>query len=306
MAHARGSLFAVLSVNQWEGVWRWRRGELAEAAALIGEAQEQDRMWGGSGIGLAYSYGALVAIELDRGAVANARLLLDAAPAEASYGDGGRLLRQVAAGVLLAERRFAEAIAAIDQIDDPVGIANPAWSPWRRLRAAALHGMGRTDEAIPLLEEEVHMLRRWGAPSSLGVGLTKLGVVSGRLEPLREAVSALETSGAALALSRARLALGRHPDVAAGDAVSLLREAVDGAAACGAQGAVRQACGALRRLGQSPPDVTVRQAASTATQQRAKALAERGMGVEEIAQALFLTPQTVHAALAEPTAAVVR
>jgi DNA-binding SARP family transcriptional activator len=306
MAHARGSLFAVLSVNQWEGVWRWRRGELAEAAALIGEAQEQDRMWGGSGIGLAYSYGALVAIELDRGAVANARLLLDAAPAEASYGDGGRLLRQVAAGVLLAERRFAEAIAAIDQIDDPVGIANPAWSPWRRLRAAALHGMGRTDEAIPLLEEEVHMLRRWGAPSSLGVGLTKLGVVSGRLEPLREAVSALETSGAALALSRARLALGRHPDVAAGDAVSLLREAVDGAAACGAQGAVRQACGALRRLGQSPPDGTVRQAASTATQQRAKALAERGMGVEEIAQALFLTPQTVHAALAEPTAAVVR
>jgi DNA-binding SARP family transcriptional activator len=302
MAHARGSLFAVLSVNQWEGVWRWRRGELAEAAALIGEAQEQDRMWGGSGIGLAYSYGALVAIELDRGAVANARMLLDAAPAEASYGDGGRLLRQVAAGVLLAEGRFAEALAAMDQIDDPVGIANPAWSPWRRLRAAALHGLGRTDEAIPLLEDEVDVLRRWGAPSSLGVGLTKLGVIGGRLEPLREAVSLLGTSGAALALSRARLALGRHPDVAAKDAVGLLREAVDGAAACGAQGAVRQACAALRRLGQSPPDVAVRRAAVTATRQRAKALAARGMGVEEIAQALFLTPQTVHAALAEPTA----
>src|SRR5262249_32050139 len=27
-AHRRGSLFAVLSVNQWEGVWRWRKGEL--------------------------------------------------------------------------------------------------------------------------------------------------------------------------------------------------------------------------------------------------------------------------------------
>ena len=43
-AQARGSLFAALSVNAWEGVWRWRKGELAEAAALIGDAVEQDQM----------------------------------------------------------------------------------------------------------------------------------------------------------------------------------------------------------------------------------------------------------------------
>ena len=30
-ANARGSLYAALSVNAWEGVWRWRKGELAEA-----------------------------------------------------------------------------------------------------------------------------------------------------------------------------------------------------------------------------------------------------------------------------------
>jgi len=29
--NARGSLYAALSVNAWEGVWRWRKGELAEA-----------------------------------------------------------------------------------------------------------------------------------------------------------------------------------------------------------------------------------------------------------------------------------
>lgn len=300
IAHARGSLFAVLSVNQWEGVWRWRKGELAEAAALIGEAQEQNRMWGGSEVGLAYSHGALVAIELDRGAAANARLLLDATPAEALHGDGGRLFRQVAAAVLLAEGRFAEALAAVDQIDDAVGITNPAWNPWRRLRAAALSGLGRTDAAVPLLEDEVRLLRRWGAPSSLGLGLTALGTVSGRLEPLTESVAVLETSGAELALSRARLALGEHPDMPAKDAVRLLRDAVDGAAACGAQGVIREACAALRRLGESVPDIAVRLAPRTATGQRAAALAERGMSVEEIAQALFLTPQTVHAALAEP------
>ena len=41
-------------MNAWEGVWRWRKGELAEAAALIEDAVEHDQMWGGSGVGLAY------------------------------------------------------------------------------------------------------------------------------------------------------------------------------------------------------------------------------------------------------------
>jgi DNA-binding SARP family transcriptional activator len=298
-AHARGSLFAVLSVNQWEGVWRWRKGELAEATALISEAQEQDRMWGGSGVGLAYSYGALVAIELDRGAVADARLLLDAAPADALHGDGGRLLRLAAAGVLLAEGRYADALTAVEQVTDPVGIANPAWNPWRRLRAAALHGLGRTAEALPLLEEEVALLRGWGAPSSLGPSLTELGVISGRRETLAEAVAVLERSDAALLLSRARLALGAHPGTPSGEAVGLLRDTLDGALACGADGVAEQACGALRRLGQHAPDVPARAPAPTATQQRVAALAGRGMEIAEIAQALFLTPQTVQAALGE-------
>jgi DNA-binding SARP family transcriptional activator/tetratricopeptide (TPR) repeat protein len=298
-AHARGSLFAVLSVNQWEGVWRWRKGELAEATTLIREAQEQDRMWGGSGVGLAYSYGALVAIELDRGAVADARQLVDAAPADARHGDGGRLLRLAAAGVLVAEGRYAQALAAVDEVADPVGIANPAWNPRRRLRAAALHGLGRTAEALPLLEEEVALLRGWGAPTSLGRSMTELGTISGRRETLAEAVAVLESSDAALLLSKARLALGEHPETSKGEAVALLRDAVDVAVACGSPGAAKQACGALRRLGQQPPAVPYHEPAPTATQQRVTALADRGMDVAEIAQALFLTPQTVHAALGE-------
>ena len=193
-ANARGSLFAALSVNAWERVWRWRKGELAEAAALIEDAVEQDQMWGGSGVGLAYSHGALVAITLDRGDAAGARQLLDTAPSEALHGDGGRLFRQVAAGVLLAERRFAAAFDTNDAIGDPVGIRNPAWNPWRRLRARALHGLGRSAEASALIEEEVRLLRQWGAPSSLGSGLTDLGRVSGGLEPLLEAIALLEAA----------------------------------------------------------------------------------------------------------------
>jgi tetratricopeptide (TPR) repeat protein len=297
IAHARGSLFAVLSVNLWEGVWRWRKGELDEAAALVSEAQEQDRMWGGSTIGGGYYRAALIAVELDRGAVANARLLLDDARPAELQGDGARLLRQAAAGVLLAEGRFAQARAALNQIEDPVGTVNPAWNPAGRLRAAALHGLGRTDEAIPVLEEEVRLLRRWGAPSSLGPGLTDLGLISGRREPLDEAVAMLEDTDAALVRSRAQLALGGHPDVPDKQAVSLLRDALEAAVWCGAQGVVRQACSALRRRGEPAPDVPVRRPAATATRQRVASLAARGMDVGEIAQALFLTPQTVHEAL---------
>jgi DNA-binding NarL/FixJ family response regulator len=129
--------------------------------------------------------------------------------------------------------------------------------------------------------------------------MTELGVISGRHETLVEAVAVLEAGEAAFLLSRARLALGEHPDTPSGEAVALLRDALDGAVACGAQGVAGQACGALRRLGQHATDVPAREPRPTATQQRVAALAECGMDIPEIAQALFLTPQTVHAVLGE-------
>jgi hypothetical protein len=289
----------VLAVNQWEGVWRWRRGELAEAHALISEAHEQDRMWGGSGVGLAYSYGALVGIDLDRGNLEGARVLLDAAPDDALHGDGGRLLRLVSAGVLVGEGRFAEALAALDAIRDPVGVVNPAFHPWRRVRAAALAGLDRLDEALPLVEEEVALLRTWGAPSALGLSLTDLGRATGQREHFVESVALLENTDAAYVLARARFALAEHPGTPADEAIALLRGAVDGAVACGAHGVADRACAALRKHGVDAPDLPARTPGPSATQQRVAALAARGMDVTAIAQALFLTPQTVQAALGE-------
>ena len=257
-ANARGSLFAALSVNAWEGVWRWRKGELAEAAALIEDAVEHDQMWGGSGVGLAYSHGALVAITLDRGDAAGARQLLDTAPSEALHGDGGRLFRQVAAGVFLAERRFAAALDTIDAIGDPVGIRNPAWNPWRRLRAPGAPRPGTVRRGLGA--------DRGGGPPTAPVGGAELAGIRShrpwagqrRLGAAAGGDSSSGGSGAQLLLSRARLALGRHPAMPPGDAATYLRAALDSAVACAADGVAGQACAALKRLGQPAPDIRTR------------------------------------------------
>ena len=66
IARARGSLFATLSINLWEGFWRWQRGELHEALACLRDALEQDRMWGGTGLGEPLARGFQIGCHLDR------------------------------------------------------------------------------------------------------------------------------------------------------------------------------------------------------------------------------------------------
>src|SRR3712207_9241740 len=65
-AHARGSLFMAMSVSLWEGYWHWRRGELDQALECLTAALDQDRMWGGSGIGEPYTRSFQIGCHLDR------------------------------------------------------------------------------------------------------------------------------------------------------------------------------------------------------------------------------------------------
>ena len=48
-AHRRGSLFAALSTNVWQGFWHWRRGGCTRRWPASRAALDQDRMWGGPG-----------------------------------------------------------------------------------------------------------------------------------------------------------------------------------------------------------------------------------------------------------------
>jgi tetratricopeptide (TPR) repeat protein len=298
-AHARGSLFMALSVSVWEGYWRWRRGELDEALACLTAALDQDRMWGGSGIGLPYTRSFQIGCHLDRGDVAAARRAADEAVAEPGPGEGGRLLQHAIARLLAVEGRPAEALAALDAIPMPVPVRNPVWNPWLTTAAIALDRLGRTDEAITLMEEEVDRLRRWGAPTYLGTALCRLGELRGEdgLDDMREAVEVLTPTYAAVELARARCMLGRRPQVPDDEAVELLRAALDTALDRGAIGIQRRARAALARRGRPDESGRDAQRCPTSTERRIVELAAAGHAVRDVAQQLFLTPGTVQAVL---------
>jgi hypothetical protein len=288
-----------LSTSVWEGYWRWRRGELDEALACLTAALDQDRMWGGSGIGEPYTRSFQIGCHLDRGDVAAARQVADAALAGPVAGEGGRLLQHSVARLLAVESRPAEALAALDAIPMPVPVPNPVWNPWLTTAAIALDRLGRTDEARTLMQEEVARLRRWGAPSYLGTALCRLGVLRGAdgLADIREAVEVLTPTFAAVELARARCMLGSRPEVPDDEAVELLRAALDTALDRGALGIQRRARSALARRGRPDDSGRDAQRCPTSTERRIVELAAAGLGIRDVAQQLFLTPGTVQAVL---------
>ena len=302
-AHATGGLFAALSVNLWRGFTQWRRGQLDDAVQSLADATEQQRMWGISDVGATYAAAFTLGVLLDRGDVAEASAGLEAARTLPWVGEGGRLLREGAARLLIEEGLPAEALDLLTAPVDCPEVVNPAWAPWRGLMARALAGLGRVEEAVTLADEEVALLRRWGAPSSLGSSLRLRGELRGAAgtADLREAAGLLSGSRAVLEAARAQLSLGRSPEVGDAEAVALLQSALDTARACGARAVVRDAVAALAQRGLAPVDPSAAPVGLTSRQRRVTDLAAAGLDVNEVAQRLFLTPGTVRAVLDSTT-----
>jgi DNA-binding SARP family transcriptional activator len=298
-AHQKGSLFAVMSTNVWQGFWHWRRGELDEALACVVAALDQDRMWGGAGIAEPYIRSVEISCHLDRGDLAAARRAADEALADPALGEGARLLRLDIARLLVAEGRHADALATLEALPTPSSVANPARDPWRGIRAAALHGLGRAPEALALVADEVALLRRWGAPTYLGAALRLHGELLGRdgADQLREAVAVLTPTHAVVELARARCALGSSPEVADSEAVPVLRAASEAAHAAGALGVRDRARAALRERGQPTDPRCDHVKRLSDTERRILDLTAAGLAVRDVAQQLYLTPGTVQAVL---------
>jgi DNA-binding NarL/FixJ family response regulator len=296
---ARGSLFAALSTSLWEGFWRWRRGELHEALACLRDAHEQDRMFGGARLGEPFVRGFEIGCHLDRGDVAAARRAADAMTPAHVRGEGGRVFQHALAQLLVAEGRYDDALAALDAVPAGIATTNPVWNPRGGIAAMALQGQGRAAEALAAAEREVALLRRWGAPSHLGRGLSLLGELLGHdgLDALRESVALLASTSAAVDLARARYALGSRHQVADDEAVPLLLAAGETAAQQGAPGLHEAVCAELRRRGHpvSPRRETARPLSPT--ERQVLELSHAGLPVEDVARRLFLTPDTVRAVL---------
>ncbi|HEX6887578.1 MAG TPA: hypothetical protein VF143_05675, partial [Candidatus Nanopelagicales bacterium] len=298
-AHATGGLFSALSVNLWRGFAQWRGGQLDDALQSLADAVEQQRVWGLSPVTSTYAAAFTLGVLTDRGDLDAAAASLDEARALPWVGEGGRLVREAAARLLLEQGRPAQALDLLAAPVDHPQVDNPVWAPWRGLTARALAGLGRVDEALALARDEVVSLRRWGAPTGLGPSLRLLGELRGDagLPELREAVDVLDGTCAVLERARAQLALGRRAPVGDDEAVPLLQAALSTARACGASGAARDAVSALARRGVSAAAADDTTTGATSRVRRVAELAAHGLDVNAIAQRLFLTPGTVRSLL---------
>ena len=299
-AHVKGSLFTVLTAHLFRGHMLLHHGELADAEQSMGLAIEEGELWAGTtGAAVGYAMGWYAETLLALGRVEDARQLLEGLPRPSGHADGANYVRRALIRLRLLEGRNEEAIElADDYARELVLVENPAFGPWRSLKAQGLDRLGRTEEALELVEEELVWARRWGAPSTVGRTLRVLGALEREtgIERLREAVEVLEESPAKLERAKAQAALGgalrraRKPT----DAREPLRKALELAELCGAAGLMEDVRAELNAAGVRPRTAALSGPGSlTASEQRVARLAAEGRTNPEIAQTLFVTPKTV-------------
>jgi len=290
-AYRRGSLFSMSGIHLWRGFLHLWRGELPEAEELFRTAFESHERWGYGSNAHIYTAAFFCSTMIARGDLEAARAGLMSRDIDAEpISDGARYWLEARVELLLAEGGYEEAIEAADE----VGRRFPHWSfppasRWRPHKALALHHLGRAGEARAVAEEELELARACGAPSGLGRALRVIGTVTGDNGHLREAVAVLDGTPSRLELARALAALG-----AALRSSDHLVRALELAEICGAGSVSSFARAELEECGveasvEAPSGID----ALTDTQRRVAAFAAEGRTEREIAQAMFVTPNTV-------------
>lgn len=297
-AHRSGFVFTILAVQLWGGYTQYLRGELDDAEAELRAALVTAAHWGVP-TQQPWAQAVLAELLVDRGAVAEARALLDDAIDPPPGSDPAALLDRAQTRVLLAEGRAEEALARADRFRRQAGWRrHPRYVPWRSLEAQALDRLGRQDEAVALAAEELELAREWGSPGTVGRSLRVLGTIEREdgLAHLEEACAVLEHAPARLQRAKALAALGealrraRRPTEARGP----LRQALELAAICGATALVDRARAELHATGARPRTTALRGVGSlTASERRVADLAADGLSNRDIAQTLYVTPKTV-------------
>jgi DNA-binding NarL/FixJ family response regulator len=218
---------------------------------------------------------------------------------EGDRADGTNFVRRTIAGIHLAAGDGEGALAAVEDYERHAQHSrNPAWAPWRSLKALALALLDRREEAIELAREEVELARAWGAPTGQGRALRVLGTLLGPegMDELEEAVRLLEESPERLERARALAALGaelrraRRPT----DAREPLRRALEICEVSGAKALEENVRSELYATGARPRTTALAGVESlTERELRVARLAADGQTNRDIAQTLYVTPKTV-------------
>jgi ATP/maltotriose-dependent transcriptional regulator MalT len=212
----------------------------------------------------------------------------------------GALLREVRGRLALAAGDFAAARAELQsaaETYEALHLLNPG-TCWRSALALSL-AADDPSEALRLANTDLELARQAGLPRPAGIALRTRGMLAGGqqgLDDLREAVEVLAGCGAELERARALVELGAalrrgNQRTAAREP---LREGLDLAYRCGAGRLAQRATDELRATGARPRRASLTGlAALTPSERRVAELAAGGMSNPEIAQAVFVTLNTV-------------
>ena len=294
-AKQHGSLPAFSMAAQLRAYTSVRRGLLAEAEADAASTLEQPA------VASLYGRVALVNVLLARGKATEAgEVFAQVRPEPAATGQIRYL--QTRARIRAASHRPEDALEdlfACEQLEREWEIRTPAFSTWRTDAAPLLASLDRLDEARVLAHKDLERCRAFGAQAPLGASLRTLGVIErgdASIELLEESVAHLERSPARLEHALALVELGAAIRRAGrrADAREPLRQALDLASVCGADAVAVRAHDELVTAGARPRrDPTESRSNLTASELRVARLAADGKTNREIAQALFVTENTI-------------
>ena len=283
------------SARSWSGDLA---GAEADAVAALALLPAGDPIVGPSALA------ALIDVHSERGAFAQAvAVQRDAWPA-------GELPRTLSMCQALASRgrlalRMNDPVAALRDLEEAgrrslaIAYVNPMALLWRSSAALAVARLGDPDRARELIDEELEIARRFGAPEPIGEALRVQALLAAggeMIEPARAAVDVLAGSELRVAHARALIDLGAalRRGGFRRDAREPLREGLDLANRCGSAVETDRALDELRATGARPrrPVVSGVEALS-AQERRIAAMATEGLSNRQIAESLFLTRRTV-------------
>jgi DNA-binding CsgD family transcriptional regulator len=301
-SRSRGSVVGLVIAACMHAAVRARRGELVDAETDVRTVIEIAVEYGMAfAIPSALWYGADALIE--RPELADVAALADvgALPPDLARTASGALLREVRGRLALAAGDLSTARAELRAAAgtyETLHLLNPSASCWRSALALAVAAEDPA-EARRLVDSELQDARQAGLPRPAGIALRTRGLLEGGergLRDLREAAELAAASSARLEHARALVELGAalrraNQRTAAREP---LRTGLDLAYRCGATRLAQQARAELLAAGARPRrGVLTGLEALTASERRVAELAATGMSNPEIAQALFVTLNTV-------------